>query len=295
MVGNTAATSYNPGTLSGNTTYYWRVVAKNSTGSTSSYTCSFTTLQPAQPPGTPGNLAPANGATGVSLTPFLTWSAASNATSYDVYFGTSSSPAIVGNTAATSYNPGTLSGSTTYYWRVVAKNSTGSTSSYTCAFTTAAAVPPPTATSGSVTPSSGSGYSQTFTFVFSTQWGVANANVLFNATPGGNNACWFNYNVSSRALSLAHDDTLAWDYATVGSSATLQNSQCALQVQASSAVTSASGLTLTVPVTFTSTFGGTKNTYWRLQDGTGVMSNFAAAGTWGVPITRTCKPGQKCP
>ena len=48
MVGTTSATGYSPGTLSGNATYYWRVVARNSTGSTSSYTCSFTTLQPGQ-------------------------------------------------------------------------------------------------------------------------------------------------------------------------------------------------------------------------------------------------------
>ncbi len=136
MAGTSATTNFSPGTLSGNTTYFWRVVARNSAGSASSATWSFTTLQPAQAPGTPGNLAPANGASGVSLTPSLTWSAASNATSYDVYFGTSSSPSMAGTTGAAGYNPGTLSGNTTYYWRVVAKNSTGSTSSYTCSFTT---------------------------------------------------------------------------------------------------------------------------------------------------------------
>ena len=144
MAGTTATTNFSPGTLSGNTTYYWRVVAKNSAGSAASATWSFTTLQPAQAPGTPANLAPANGVTGVPLTPALTWSAASNATSYEVYFGTSSSPSLAGTTAATSYNPGTLSGSTTHYWRVVAKNSTGSTSSYTCSFTTQ----PPAQTGG---------------------------------------------------------------------------------------------------------------------------------------------------
>ena len=104
---------------------------------------------PPQAPGTPGNLAPANGASGVSLTPSLTWSAASNATSYDVYFGTSSSPGMVGTTTNGSYNPGTLNASTTYYWRVVAKNSAGSTSSYTCSFTTPASVSPPPVTPGS--------------------------------------------------------------------------------------------------------------------------------------------------
>ncbi len=295
MAGTTATANYNPGTLSANTTYYWRVVAKNSAGSTSSATWSFTTLQPAQPPGTPGNLAPANGVTGVPLTPSLTWSAASNATSYDVYFGTSSSPAMVGTATATSFNPGTLSASKTYYWRVVARNSAGSTSSYTCSFTTTASGSPPPATPSSVTPSSGSGYSQNFTFVLSAANGLTNANVLFNTSPDGKNACWFNYNVSSKAFSLARNDTLAWDYATAGSSTTLQNSQCALLVQAASAIMSASNLTLTVPITFTSTFGGRKKTYLRVQDGAGLTGNFVALGTWDVPVSQDCKPKRLCP
>jgi hypothetical protein len=45
--GGFSATSYVPGQLSGNTTYYWRVVATNAVASTSSPTISFTTLTPA--------------------------------------------------------------------------------------------------------------------------------------------------------------------------------------------------------------------------------------------------------
>ena len=89
-----------------------------------------------QAPGVPTLLAPANGATGVVPSPVLSWIAASGAASYDVYFGTAASPPLVTNTTGTSYSPATLPASATYYWRVAAKNSVGSTSSATWAFTT---------------------------------------------------------------------------------------------------------------------------------------------------------------
>ena len=55
------------------------------------------------------------------------WAANAAATSYDVYFGTAPSPVILsGNVATNSYFTGTLAANTTYYWRVVAKNSCGS-------------------------------------------------------------------------------------------------------------------------------------------------------------------------
>lgn len=79
---------------------------------------------------------PANGAAGVMLLPALKWSASSGATSYDVYFGTAASPPLVTNVAATSYAPAALSANTTYHWKIVARNSVGSTSSATFAFST---------------------------------------------------------------------------------------------------------------------------------------------------------------
>lgn len=89
-------------------------------------------------PGTVSLSSPAAGATGVATSTTLSWSAATGATSYDVYFGTASSPAFYANTTATSLGVSGLSGSTTYYWRVVGKNSCGSgTSSATRSFTTA--------------------------------------------------------------------------------------------------------------------------------------------------------------
>jgi hypothetical protein len=87
-------------------------------------------------PPAPALVSPASGATGVGLTAPLTWAAAAGATSYDVYFGTSSPPPLVTNVTGTSYSPGTLLGNSTYYWFVVAKNGLGSAPSATWSFTT---------------------------------------------------------------------------------------------------------------------------------------------------------------
>ena len=88
-------------------------------------------------PSAPANPTPATGAIGTSITPALSWSASTNATSYDVYLGTSSSPALVGTATGTSYRAASLNADTTYYWKIMAKNTSGSTSSATWSFVTA--------------------------------------------------------------------------------------------------------------------------------------------------------------
>jgi hypothetical protein len=88
------------------------------------------------PPATPITSLPIDGSTAVDLVPTLAWDAAGGATSYDIYFGTSSSPPLVTNTSATTFSPGTLAAATKYYWRVVAKDGGGSATSRTESFTT---------------------------------------------------------------------------------------------------------------------------------------------------------------
>jgi hypothetical protein len=134
---NTASTSFSVSApLNLATKYYWRVVAKNSGGSTSSSTFSFTTVALA----TPTLLSPSNNAVNVSRTPTLDWNTSSGATSYDVYLGTSPSPAFYVNVASTSVGVGPLAAGTKYYWNVVAKSSGGvSSPSATFSFTTTVA------------------------------------------------------------------------------------------------------------------------------------------------------------
>jgi sugar lactone lactonase YvrE len=87
-------------------------------------------------PAAPVLASPANGATGVSPMPSLTWTASTGATSYDVYFGTASTPPLVTNTANINYAPATLSSGTTYYWAVGARNKLGANASAAWSFTT---------------------------------------------------------------------------------------------------------------------------------------------------------------
>src|SRR4030066_369842 len=75
--------------------------------------------------------SPSDGATGVSLTPTLSWSASDldpgHTLTYDIYFGSELSPPLVlSNQASTSYEPGQIFSGTTYYWKIVARDNLGS-------------------------------------------------------------------------------------------------------------------------------------------------------------------------
>ena len=100
-------------------------------------------------PAVPTVFRPLNLAINVTTTllkgSYVRWYAATRATSYDVYFGTSSTPPKIATVvppkgvsktySGTLYQAVTLKSKTTYYWRVVAKNSAGSTSSAVWKFT----------------------------------------------------------------------------------------------------------------------------------------------------------------
>jgi len=73
------------------------------------------------------NPNPANGAIGVDLNADLSWRAGWNARSHDVYFGTVSPPPFIRNQTATIFEPGTMTPSTMYYWRIDEVNPWGTT------------------------------------------------------------------------------------------------------------------------------------------------------------------------
>src|SRR5262249_29264281 len=118
----------------------------------------------------------------------LTWTPGSGSTSSDVYFGTSSTPPFVTNTTGGSFNPGGLLSGTKYYWRIVAKNSAGSTSSSTVSFTTQGVAA--YGISGQVTFGAGalSGVTMTLSGSLSTSTSTdSSGNYSFaGLTPGGN-------------------------------------------------------------------------------------------------------------
>ncbi len=81
---------------------------------------SITVISPVSP-GIPADPFPSDGATGVSTSPTLTWTASANAQSYSVYFGTSNPPSKVTDVNLPTYTPSyALSPNTTYYWQIIA-------------------------------------------------------------------------------------------------------------------------------------------------------------------------------
>ena len=99
------------------------------------------------PPYEPSNPNPEDGATGVDIDSDLSWTGGDpdpeDTVTYDVYFGTSSPPPKVeSNQSENTYNPGTMSYATTYYWQIIAwDNHNASTPGLQWEFTT---VSPPT-------------------------------------------------------------------------------------------------------------------------------------------------------
>ena len=135
--GKQTATTFEPGTMAYDTTYYWRIDEINVGGTTTGSVWSFTTEAAPPPlPGQASNPSPADSATDVAVSADLSWTAGSDATSHDVYFGTSSPGTFQGNQTADTFDPGTMANDTTYYWRIDEINITGTTTGVVWSFTT---------------------------------------------------------------------------------------------------------------------------------------------------------------
>jgi hypothetical protein len=131
--------------LLNSTKYYWRVSAKNASG-TSSYSTVFNFTTIVAVAGTPVLQTPATGATNQPVSLTLTWGSMTGAATYRVQVATDNLfTALVVDDSTLTTNSKSISGllnSTKYYWRVSAKN-TGGTSNYSTVnnFTTIIAVP----------------------------------------------------------------------------------------------------------------------------------------------------------
>jgi Domain of unknown function DUF11 len=245
-------------------------------------------------PAPPQLTSPLNGATGVSRTPTLTWSAAAGATSYDVYLGTSATPAFVVNTVGTSYAPSTLLPNQIYYWQIVARNSVGTSASSVWSFTTVPLLAP-----AGVSPASGSGTTQTFTFTFTDPAGFADLNVLdvlVSTFLDGRAACYFALAPTGATTGYLYlvDDADDGGYAPgspmpLPSSNSVSNGQCTLNGAGSSISASGNQLTLNLAITFNPAFGGNKAFYMAARSKT-QNSGWQALGTWKVPGTAPLGP-----
>jgi len=139
MVGST---TYNAGSLEAEKVYYWRVDEFDGAATYQGEVWTFTT------PGAVSAPMPADGAAGVSMTTSLKWTAATNATSQQVYLGTDKEAVRSAGAGSSEYqgsaalgsesvDPGKLAWDTLYFWRVDAVTSAGTVAGPIWSFTTA--------------------------------------------------------------------------------------------------------------------------------------------------------------
>ncbi len=236
-------------------------------------------------PSSPTSPSPASGATAVPVNPTLSWAGSTNATSYDVYFGTATAPPLAANVAATSWSPGTLSGGIVYYWKVVAKSGSATAASAVWSFTSVLATPSG-AVPYSVPPSSGSAQTQSFQLTYTDPYGylyLGGGGALINNSLSGAGACWFYYNRSVNTIALASDDGSSWSSTVLGSGGSLSNSQCTLNGSLTSTLLIGNYAQLSVSITFSPSFAGTRTVYMYATNNAGAASSYQAMGTWLVP------------
>jgi hypothetical protein len=124
-------TTHDPGTMEYEQMYYWQIISWDNHGaSTSGPIWSFTTgSEPNSPPYAPSSPNPVDGGLNIDIDADLSWIGGDpdgNPVLYDVYFGTMSPPPILNNNQSdTSYDPGTLTYDTMYYWMIVAWDDQG--------------------------------------------------------------------------------------------------------------------------------------------------------------------------
>ena len=132
-----------------------------------------------------------------------------------------------------------------------------------------------------------SGAAQTLTITLTDSKGSGDfgvVNVLINNAIDGRHACYLAYAAASNALYLVDDagdggGPLAGGI-VIGSSGSMQNSQCMVSGTGTTVTPTAGGLTLGLNVTFTSGFAGNRIVYVAGRDAAGGNNtDWQAAGT----------------
>jgi hypothetical protein len=142
-------------------------------------------------------------------------------------------------------------------------------------------------TANSATPSTGSGSTQSFALAYGSTLGATNLSstwVWFSDTLASTaaNSCLIYYDRPSNLVFLLNDTATAWTSGVLGSATTLQNAQCTIGLAASSTSASGNTLTVTLAMTFTPAYSGSKNIYMYATNGV-TNSGWHDRGDWEVP------------
>ncbi len=149
----------------------------------------------------------------------------------------------------------------------------------------------------SITPASGTGFAQTFSFVFADLNGATDLTDLYgiintSASIGG---CTVRYLKSAGGLELSNGSGGWYGPVSPGTANTLSNSVCSLNALASSVTSNGNAMTISAALTFTAALSGTPNEYLAAYDAEGgQLVAGTVFGTWtvpaSVPITVTSSP-----
>jgi hypothetical protein len=113
---------------------------------------------------------------------------------------------------------------------------------------------------------------------------LAQAQVLINTAVGGAGACYVFYNPALNSVTLGNDTyTNLLGPMTLGTTATLQNSQCTVNGATSSATWSGNTLTLSLSLTFEPAFIGAKSVFGYAFTVGGPVSGWRTLGVWTIP------------
>jgi len=138
----------------------------------------------------------------------------------------------------------------------------------------------------SVTPSSGTGWTQAFAATYSDASGYNNLTdlqFLVHTAVNGTNACYLRYNVQANAFYLTDDVSSYWQGPVrAGTSDSAQNSQCILNGLTSSVSPSGTNITATFGLTFKAAFAGAKSTFMYTSNLAGASSGWQTRGSWTV-------------
>lgn len=210
--------------------------------------------------------------------------------------GAGSSATVAGNVLTVTFNltfqPPFPGAKTVYLLAADANSNTGwiSEGNYTVL------IPTGQPTADSVSPNSGLGSGQTFTFVYSDTVFAQNLTAvafLFNTSVTFTNACYVVYDRGANTVALITDNGLGSSSMPLNSLSSLQNSQCIV----SSASSAQSGLSIifSIFVYFKGAFSGAKNTYMYASAGSlnsgWVLRGSYQAANGGVPVASSAIPG----
>jgi len=136
----------------------------------------------------------------------------------------------------------------------------------------------------SVTPSAGTGISQIFQLAYSDPTGfgaITQTETIINRTLTYTGACAAVYTASTQTLQINNDNGVGFSAAAkIGVAGTLQNSQCSIELGASSQSGVGNNLTLNLAVTFKTSFVGSKSVFMQAQNKFGANSGWQTMGTW---------------